>query len=483
MFFRNNQEDEQSLLNNKDDDDVLKDSDTNVVNTIIEKLGMGRFSYGLILKLSTVYFIYGAEMTLLGIIAPFLKCHWNMTDLQIGFMTSTVLVGEGIGFLLWGWLGDVFGRKPILVISLVIAFLFSFFTIFASNYLWFAILRLFVGIGIASFYVPTCILSEYLPSRIRGVGILSSMISYNFGSIFIACMAKVFLLHDQWKQFIGIATGPIFLSLLVSLTLPESIRYLANHSKFDQLKRILGDIACAHKKTLDDSDFESIRPLVKRSQDKHFQALFEKERRWTTVAITVLLSSCVISYFGLIVWNTDLQQQRLDLAMQRNLNNTTSLRCHKLRAGDYTQNIIVSFSGLVGTFGSLILVDSTGRKKPISLGLLLTAVVLLSLNFKMSYLAFSTVIFLGRAFISTSLSASSVFLNELFPTSVRAKANGFAQFVAAIMAGIAPYLIQDAAHHSMILVTSLMALICVVGAIACATQRETKGQPLDPQTN
>ena len=456
--------------------------DENIINTIIEKLGTGRFSYILIMKLSTVYFIYGVEMTLLGIIAPFMKCYWSMTDLEVGFMTSTVLAGESIGFILWGWLGDVYGRKPILVVTLFIAFLFSFLTIFSTNFFWFAAIRLFVGIGVASFYIPTCILSEYLPIRMRGVGILASMLSYNFGSTFIAGMAWVFLLHDKWKVFIGIASAPVLFSLMISLSLPESIRFLANNSKINKLHSIFNDIATAHgKKQVTREDVESIKPLDS-LKDRNFGALFvSRKRGLTTLATTALLSTCVMIYYGLIVWNTDLQQQFLNSDSHGIINNAShhGHQCQKLKSGDYKQNLIISTSGLVGTLSSMMLVDSVGRKKPIVFSLMLVAGLILSLNFKMSYISFSVVMFLGRGAISLALSATNVFINELFSTSFRSKANGFAQFCATLFAALGPYLIQYASHRSMLTVTILMTVFCIVGAVACITQRETKDMPVD----
>lgn len=71
--------------------------------------------------------------------------HTTPSMTQMGI--SMAMIGMGIGSVLWGSASDRYGRKPVLIISLVIFVLATAVSLFSKNITFFIICRLFQGLG------------------------------------------------------------------------------------------------------------------------------------------------------------------------------------------------------------------------------------------------------------------------------------------------------------------------------------------------
>ncbi len=71
--------------------------------------------------------------------------HTTPSMTQMGI--SMAMLGMGIGSVLWGSASDRYGRKPMLIISLVIFVLSTVVSLFSPNIVFFIICRLFQGLG------------------------------------------------------------------------------------------------------------------------------------------------------------------------------------------------------------------------------------------------------------------------------------------------------------------------------------------------
>ncbi|MDE7397697.1 MAG: multidrug effflux MFS transporter [Muribaculum sp.] len=71
--------------------------------------------------------------------------HTTPSMTQMGI--SMAMIGMGIGSVLWGSASDRYGRKPILIVSLIIFVLSTVMSLFATGITFFIICRLFQGVG------------------------------------------------------------------------------------------------------------------------------------------------------------------------------------------------------------------------------------------------------------------------------------------------------------------------------------------------
>ncbi len=81
-------------------------------------------------------------------VLPVLVPMWKLTGPDIGFMISAGYVGQLIGALLFGWIGERYGRMPAMIGSIAVFGVMSLVCAFAWDYnslLWFRTLQ---GIGL-----------------------------------------------------------------------------------------------------------------------------------------------------------------------------------------------------------------------------------------------------------------------------------------------------------------------------------------------
>merc|ERR1719160_1618296 len=106
-----------------------------------------------------------------------------------GFMASCSFIGLGIGGTLSGPLGDGWGRKPVLLQSLLACFAFQILSIFASYSVGTVLLvRLLngaaIGLGVPA---ATSLLAENSPKTWRSMILASCSIGfYGLGEIYFA---------------------------------------------------------------------------------------------------------------------------------------------------------------------------------------------------------------------------------------------------------------------------------------------------------
>lgn len=85
------------------------------------------------------------DMYLPTIPAMMREFHTTPSMTQMGI--SMAMLGMGIGSVLWGSASDRYGRKPVLIISLIVFVLATALSLFSRNITFFIVTRLFQGLG------------------------------------------------------------------------------------------------------------------------------------------------------------------------------------------------------------------------------------------------------------------------------------------------------------------------------------------------
>ncbi len=190
---------------------------------------------------------------------------FGLNDIQQGWFTSAALIGCIAGALGSGWLGDRFGRKPILIAAAVLFFFSALFSAFPPGFSGLIAARMLGGIavGMASVLGPMYI-SELAPPKWRGRLVACYQLSIVLGILF-AYLSNLLLvryaqshpvafggegtLHltlvsEVWRAMFGAEMLPALLFFLLLFFVPESPRWLiragAVESGLDKLTRISG---------------------------------------------------------------------------------------------------------------------------------------------------------------------------------------------------------------------------------------------------
>ena len=161
---------------------------------------------------------------------PSLIHEWHLPP---SMFTSAFLwssIGIMAGALSAGPIGDRFGRRPLLLISLTIFGVASLLSAGAGSLGMLTLWRFFTGIGIGGgFSGAAALTGDYAPHRLRATMIMATFTGAPLGGFLGGQIVALLLPHFGWPMiFILGGAFPLVLVAALALWLPESPRFLAD---------------------------------------------------------------------------------------------------------------------------------------------------------------------------------------------------------------------------------------------------------------
>ena len=123
------------------------------IDDAIERIGIGRFQYSILFAAGLCFMADSMEVLLLSFLSVVLKHEWYLTEHQMDSIFAVVFAGALFGTLLLGPAGDIYGRKPIFIVTAFIIAISGVVTAFCTNYTQLVIARFFVGFGVGGLTV------------------------------------------------------------------------------------------------------------------------------------------------------------------------------------------------------------------------------------------------------------------------------------------------------------------------------------------
>ena len=164
--------------------------------------------------------------------------------INTGFaLTATALCGTLAGQLLFGYLGDRFGRRTVfgitlyIMITAAIAQMFSFGSSATGVVATLCFFRFCLGMGVGGDYpLSATLMSEYASKRNRGAMIAAVFAMQGIGYLFASAVAIIFSAiwmraedtanpDHLWRIILAFGAIPTAATLYARLTLPETPRY------------------------------------------------------------------------------------------------------------------------------------------------------------------------------------------------------------------------------------------------------------------
>jgi MFS transporter, SHS family, lactate transporter len=142
---------------------------------------------------------------------------------KVAFAITLTLMMRPVGALIFGWLGDKYGRRIPLMIDIIFYSVMELLTAFAPNFTVFLILRALFGIGMGGEWgLGASLAMESLPTQTRGLfsGILQQ--GYAVGYLLAALVYWVVFPHFGWRGLFVAGALPAFLVIYIRARVPES---------------------------------------------------------------------------------------------------------------------------------------------------------------------------------------------------------------------------------------------------------------------
>jgi len=267
-------------------------------------------------------FLFGFDSGVINGTVDGLRQAFNSSEAALGFEVASMLLGCAIGAFVAGRLGDLLGRRSVLIISAVL-FLLSAMGAGAAHASWLFVAARMVGgfaVGAASVMSPAYI-AEVASARYRGklatvqqMAIISGLFAAFLSNFLLARAAGastevLWLGQEAWRWMFWMQAIPSLLFLVLLLAIPESPRFLVAKGRQAQAEAVLVKLYGADEARTKRSEIEGSL-----AQDQHrpsFADLKDKATGrlrsivWVGIGLAVLqqlVGINVVFYYGAVLW-------------------------------------------------------------------------------------------------------------------------------------------------------------------------------------
>ena len=373
-----------------------------------------------------------------------------MSDLRIGKETagllgSATLLASAAGGIIFGIVADRYGRTRALMASVLIYSVFTAACGFAGSVAQLAIFRVLLGIGMGGEWASgAALVSETWPAQHRGkaLGLMQSAWAIGYGAA--ALVTMIVLPRWGWRAVFFVGILPAFFTIWIRRHVEEP----AIWREMKQGVRRAGDLG----------------PSV----STQFADVFRRPLVRLTVPLTIMNACTMFGWWGFNLW------------LPGYLSLPATQGGMGLTATAMTSLIVAMQVGMwfgYVTFGFIS--DAIGRKRAYVFYTLTAAVLILA------YVSISlpvALLLLGPfvAFFATGyFSGFGAVTAEIYPTAVRASAQGFTYNIGRIASAAAPFAVGSLAQtRGFQAALSLTAIAFVLAAVCWLWIPETKGRAL-----
>jgi benzoate transport len=198
------------------------------------------FQWRAVLVCVVLNMIDGFDVLVMSFTAKPVGAQWQLSGSVLGLLLSAGLVGLALGSLFVAPRADRFGRRPVIMICLLVAGLGMLLSAFAQSALQLGLLRLLTGIGIGGVLASSNVIaSEYASRRWRGMAVSLQATGFALGATLGGLVAVALIGRLGWQSVFlvgGIAT--LLVIGLVHFCLPESLDYLLTRHRPEALVKV-----------------------------------------------------------------------------------------------------------------------------------------------------------------------------------------------------------------------------------------------------
>lgn len=151
---------------------------------------------------------------------------------NVSMAITLTLIFRPLGALVFGWLAERYGRRPILMINVLLFSFFELATAFAPNLLTFLIIRSLFGFAMGGEWgLGASLVMESIPAQSRGAvsGILQQ--GYPLGYLLASVVFLIFFPHVGWRGMFIIGVVPAVLVFYIRSFVKESPVWAAHKQK------------------------------------------------------------------------------------------------------------------------------------------------------------------------------------------------------------------------------------------------------------
>ncbi|OOG58127.1 MFS transporter [Polaromonas sp. C04] len=218
------------------------------VQTFINNHRFSPFQWTIFGLCLVIVMLDGFDTAAIGFIAPSLIGEWGVSKPALAPVLSAALFGLAAGALSSGPLADRFGRKRLLVVSVLVFGVACLASAFSTSLGELTVLRFVTGVGLgAAMPNAVTLMSEFCPDQRRATLTNTMFCGFPLGAALGGFLAAWMIPQWGWRSVLLLGgVTPLVLTLLLLLLLPESVRYLvAKGRPVERIRAVLARISAS----------------------------------------------------------------------------------------------------------------------------------------------------------------------------------------------------------------------------------------------
>jgi MFS family permease len=441
------------------------------VATSIDDAKLSAFHFKAAATAGAGFFTDSYDLNVIGTVTLLATPEFHLNGGQISMLTSSTLLAVAIGAIVFGRLGDLFGRRRVYGLEAVLMIIGALVSALSPNFTVLLIGRLILGLGIGGDYPASgVIMTEYANKQNRGSLVGLTFIFYVFGQI-TAYLVSLALLASgvsnglTWRLILGFGVLPSLLVLYQRRHMPESPRWTAERGDERQAQQDFDAFSRAGTQTFS-------APETSSAPTGQTRSVLANRRLW----IVFLGTAGSWFFFNVAVYGSYVSQPLL----------IKSIAPHGSMIANIAVNtiLVVSFS-LIGAVAGLLVLDRMPRRVQQTAGFTLCALSMLLITLVPSLSAtvvpFAVVFGMSLFGVAFGPNYTTMLLAaESYPTTVRSTFHGLSSGIAKIGAFGGALVVPLLLSHSGLRAVTLMGFCCYAAGIATTMLvREPTGRALD----
>src|SRR5215510_13905689 len=325
-----------------------------------------------------------------------------VTPAIAGLLGSFALVGVMVGALLAGSVGDILGRRKVMLLSYAWFSGGMALTAMASSHEAFGWLRFCTGLGIGSLLATTAALvAEYAPKGKKNTINAITNGGIPLGSLLAALLAIVLMEHIGWRGLFWIGALPIVTLLpLAYFKMPESVVWLAARGRMEEARAISDRTGVPIPEPVPVKAGDAA-PTA-RAGKIGFAGLLSSFYLFPTIVLGLMSATGLVLVYSLNTWLPELM-----------------LRAGFNAKGSLTFLVVLNGAAALGPIIVARFADRFGPKPVVAASFMLGALSIAALTLKLPLAALLAIVALVGIGTSGTQTLIYGFVANFFPTRVR----------------------------------------------------------------
>ena len=393
---------------------------------------------------------------------PILVRLWGMTPQQVGYLLAASYIGQFVGALIFGWLGERIGRVMSATYATLIMALVSLACAFTGNFSQMFICRLIQGIGVGGeMPVAATYVNELSRAHGRGRFFMLYELIFPIGLLAANVLGALLVPVYGWQVLFVLGTLPGLIITFLVVRLPESPRWLIRKGRFAEAEATIRELEASTDKR------QPVAPhAVAIAKPSRWSELFSPVYLKRTLIVWVIWATAYGVTNGMNNWLATLYNTVYHLPLQNSL---------------YFA-LLTNVAQILVLLVCIFVIDRVGRKNWMIVCFILGGIALSPLWLFGADDVTRVIIFvtLSYGIMSTINTVLYLYTPEIYPTRMRAigTAAGTCWLRLASAAGpsIFGLMMVSRGIESVFL---LFAAIALIGAIAATQMIETRNRRLE----